>query len=144
MHPGIGGQFDHIAVRVAEIDRAAEAVIDRAAHLDPMRLALLEHAVEHLVVDTQRYVQVEIVLPLELEGLAGRFEKRETRAVTHLKEGVQRLPVAYLERADEGQAEEVLIESARLLRVAAAIGIVVQSFDVAHASLLRVPELQLL
>src|SRR5437016_963964 len=37
---GRGGQFDDIAVRVAEVDRANKAVIDRAANLDPLRHAL--------------------------------------------------------------------------------------------------------
>src|SRR5215208_4248661 len=34
VNAGVGGQLDDVAVRVAEIDRAAEAVVYRAAHLN--------------------------------------------------------------------------------------------------------------
>src|SRR5690242_7996271 len=41
VNAGVSGQLDDVAVRVAEIDRAAEAVVDRAAHLNRAGSALL-------------------------------------------------------------------------------------------------------
>jgi hypothetical protein len=42
---------------------------------------------------------------------------------------MQRLAFADLERADQRQPQEILVKPPRLLRISAAIGIVVQPFD---------------
>src|SRR5712691_1447194 len=121
MRAGAGGQFDDVAVGVAEIDRADKAMIDRAAHLDPFRPALFEHAVEDVVFDAERDVQIEIVLPLEVEGPPRRLEEGEARAVIHLEESVEGVALVDLEGADQAKTEEVLVECAGLLGVPAAI-----------------------
>ena len=46
MFGGLRGQLDHIAVRIAEIDRVDEAVVGDAAGLDAGRLALGEHLLQ--------------------------------------------------------------------------------------------------
>ena len=92
-----------------------------------------------LVLHLQRDVQIVVRLLLELERLVGRLEEREVGAVIEPVEGVQGLRGApglglgELQRRDQGQAQELLVEAARLFRVPAAIGVVVQSFD--HVSL---------
>ena len=88
--PGhLGGQLDHVAVGIAEVDRADELVVGDAAHLAALRLALGEHRVERVGLDLERDVQVEVVLLLELERHVGRLEEGEARAVVELEEGVQ-------------------------------------------------------
>src|SRR5260370_493935 len=42
----LGGEFDHVAVRVTKIDRTDELVIGDAAHLAAFLLAALEHRLE--------------------------------------------------------------------------------------------------
>src|SRR5690349_11333087 len=75
------------------------------------------------------------MLLLELERHVRRLEEGEAGAVVQPVEGVQRLGLAAalglldLERLDERQPEEFLVELARLFRVAAAVGVVVQTFD---------------
>src|SRR5260370_17308760 len=66
MHAGAGGQLDDVSVRVAEIDRPDKAMIDRAAHLFSFRLRFSQHRIEDVVVDGERDVQVERILPLEI------------------------------------------------------------------------------
>src|SRR3954468_10501657 len=100
----VSGQLDDVAVRVAEIDRAAEAVVDRAAHLNRAGTALLQHAFEDVVVDTERDVEVERVLALEVERLARHLEEGEAGAIVHLEEGVQRAPLIDREGADQFEA----------------------------------------
>src|SRR5215469_9149262 len=73
VHAGVGGQLDDVAVRVAKIDRPAEAVVDRSAHFHAAFPPFVEHALEHVVVDGQCYVQVEAVLLLEFERLVRRL-----------------------------------------------------------------------
>src|SRR5215469_18951409 len=51
VHAGVGGQLDDVAVRVAKIDRPAEAVVDRSAHFHAAFPPFVEHALEHVVVD---------------------------------------------------------------------------------------------
>src|SRR5271165_3561691 len=133
MDPGAGGQFDDIAVRIAEIDRADKAVVDRPADLATLALPLLQHAVECIGLDPEGDVQIERVLLFEIEGLTGHLEKREAGAVVHLEEGVQPATLIDLERADQAQTEEILIKDPRLLRVPAAIRVMMQTFD--HVSL---------
>ena len=77
VNASIGGQLDDVAIWVAEIDRPAEAVVDRSAHFHAAVATLFEHALEHVVVDGERYVQVEAVLLLEVERLIRRLEKGE-------------------------------------------------------------------
>src|SRR5262245_7717074 len=43
---GGGGELDHVAVGVAEVNRVNEAVVDDAARVDTLRLALREHLLE--------------------------------------------------------------------------------------------------
>src|SRR5207244_10059684 len=74
-----------------------------------------------------------IVLPLEIERLARHFEEGEAGAVIHLEECVETLAAADFEGADQAQAEKILIEDPRLLGIAAAIRVMVQTLD--HASL---------
>src|SRR5437868_2485919 len=126
---GASGQLDDIAVGVAEIDRADKAVIDRTAHLDALRPPFRQHRLEHVVLDAECDVQVEIVLPLEVERLARHLEESEAGAVIHREKGVQGFSFADLEGADQLQAEEILVEHPRLLGITATIGVVVQAFD---------------
>jgi len=136
----LGGELDHVAVRVAEVDRVDEAVVGDAAHLDARRLALLQHPLQASLVDFQGDVQVVVVLRLELERPVGRLEEGEARAVVHAVEAVQHggapaaLRLADHEGVGERQAEEILVEAPRLLRVAAAIGVVVKALDHAIAT----------
>src|ERR671928_218329 len=92
VNASVGGQLDDVAVRIAEIDRAAEAVVDRAVHLNRAGAALLQHAFEDIVIDAERDVEVERVLALEVERLARHLEEGEAGAIVHLEEGVQRAP----------------------------------------------------
>jgi hypothetical protein len=46
-------------------------MIDRAAHLFSFRLRFSQHRFEDVVVDGERDVQVERILPLEFDGLPG-------------------------------------------------------------------------
>lgn len=69
-----GGQFDHAAVGVAEIDRAHEAVVHGPADLPSLRASLLQHALEGVGCDRERDVQAETVLDLE-----EREEERSAR-----------------------------------------------------------------
>src|ERR1700730_14693073 len=137
MHAGAGGQLDDVSVRVAEIYRPDKAMIDRAAHLFSFRLRFSQHRFEDVVVDGERDVQVERILPLEFERLAGGLKKRQARAVRHLEEGVQGALLVDLERADQRQAEKFLVEHPRLFGVAAAIRAVVQASYVGHVRLQR-------
>src|SRR4051794_9086951 len=104
VNAGIGGQLDDVAVRVAEIDRAAEAVVDRAAHLNRTGAALLQYACEDIVVDAERDVEVERVLSLEVERLARHLEECEAGTIVHLEEGVQCAPLIDREGADQFEA----------------------------------------
>src|SRR5215831_6377277 len=133
MDPGAGGQFDNIAVRITEIDRADKAVIDRSSDLAAFGLSLLQHIVEDIGLDPERDMQIQGVLLFEVEGLAGDLEEGEARPVVHLEKGVKPAPLVDLERADQAKPEEIFIEDPRLLRIAAAICIVMQTLD--HVSL---------
>ena len=110
-------------------------MVGGAAALDPLRAALGQHRLQRLGADLERDVQVEVVLRLELERQVGGLEEGQVRAVVEAVEGVQRarlaagLGAADLDRVDQRQAEEILVEAARLLRVAAAVGVVVQLAD---------------
>src|SRR5215469_12767337 len=126
---GAGSQFDDIAVGIAKIDRTHKTVIDRAAHLPALRSSLLQHAVESVILDAERDVQIKRILVLELERRAGHLEKSEARAVIHLEKGVERAPFVDLESADQGKAEEILVEASGLFRIPAAIGVMMQTFD---------------
>src|SRR6516162_9920237 len=81
VHASVGGQLDDVAIRVTEIDRPAEAVVDRSAHFHGAVATLLEHAVEHVVVNGECYMQVEAVLLLEVERLVRRLKKGEARTI---------------------------------------------------------------
>jgi hypothetical protein len=52
-------------------------VVDRAAHLAALGLALVEHRLELLRLDRERDVQVENALRLELERRVGHIEEGE-------------------------------------------------------------------
>ena len=71
----LGGQLDHIAVGIAEIDRIDEAVIGNAARLFALGLPFLEHSPQILRFDFKRDMKVIVVLVLEFEGHVRRFEK---------------------------------------------------------------------
>jgi hypothetical protein len=51
---GAGGQFDDIAVGIAEIDRPDKTVVDRPANLSTLGLGLLQHRVERLGLQEHR------------------------------------------------------------------------------------------
>src|SRR5262245_60209729 len=133
----LGRQFDDIAVGVAEVDRADELVVGDTAHLAALRLAFGEHLVQRVRLDLERDMQVEIVLVLELERHVGRLEEGEAGTVVELEEGMQHAGTGLaaghggidLEGVDQRQSEEFLVEFPRLLRVAAAIGVVMQTLD---------------
>src|SRR3984893_5335082 len=110
-------------------------MIDGAAHLFSFRLPFSQHRFEDVVVDGERDVQVERILPLEFERLAGGLKKRQERAVRHLEKRVQGAPLVDLERAEQRQAEKFLVEHPRLFGVAAAIRVVVQALNLGHVSL---------
>jgi len=71
------------------------------------------------------------VLLLELEWEVVAFEESQARAVLHLEENVQGIGAASgpgltdFKGVDHGQAQEILIEFARLLSVLATISVVV-------------------
>src|SRR5262249_60154033 len=67
VNAGVGGQLDDVAVRVAEIDRAAEAVVDWSAHLKRAVAALLQHPFEDVIIDAERDMEVERSLAPEVE-----------------------------------------------------------------------------
>ncbi len=131
----LGCQFDDVSVRVAKVNRVDELVIGDAARLDVGPLALVEPARKGIGRDFQRDVQVEVVLVLELKRHVERLEEREARPVVHRIERVQRVGAATalglcnLERVDQRQPEEFLVELPGLFRVATAIGVVMQSLD---------------
>src|SRR5947207_9446245 len=100
---GAGGQFDDIAVGIAEIDRPDKTVVDRAAHLSTLGLGLLQHRFEGLGLDPERDVQIQRVLAFEIEGRAWHLEEGEAGAVIHLEEGVERPTFVYLESTDHPQ-----------------------------------------
>ena len=77
VHAGVGGQLDDVAVRIAEIYRSAEAVVDRSAYFHGAFPPFVEHVLEDVVVDGECYVQVEAVLLLEFERLVRGLEKGE-------------------------------------------------------------------
>src|SRR5262249_59395211 len=108
-HASFGGPLDDVAIRVAEIDRPAEAVVYRSAHFHGAVATLFEHALEHVVVNGECYMQVEAVLLLEVERLVRRLKKGEARTVLHLEERVQRLPALDLQGADQVQPEKCLL-----------------------------------
>src|ERR1700745_2298332 len=136
---GTGGQFDDIAIGIAEIDRPNKTVVDRPANLSTLRLGLLQHRVEGLGLDPEGDVQIQRVLALEVEERAGHLEEGEAGAVIHLEEGMERPTFVYLKSADHAQTEEILVKSPRLFGITATISIVVQPLD--HPAL---PSLQLI
>jgi len=74
VHASVGGQLDDVAIRVAEIDRPAEAVVDRSAHFHGAVATLFEHALEHVVVNGECYMQVEAVLLLGPRRNSDKFK----------------------------------------------------------------------
>src|ERR1700738_3560541 len=113
MDPGGGGQLDDVTIRGAEIDRADKAMIDRPANLSAFGLALLQHIVERVRLDPECYVQIQGILLLEIKGHIGHFEKREAGAVVHLEESMEPAALVDLERADQAEAEEILVKPPR-------------------------------
>ena len=89
----------------------------------------------------QRDVQIEFVLRFEVERHVRRLEERQVRMIVQLVEGMQRLRgttalrLFDLERACEAKAEEIFVELARFLGIAAAVGVVVQFLDHGRFSL---------
>jgi hypothetical protein len=134
-------QLDDVAVGIAEVDRIDHAVVRRPAAFDATSAPLRQHRLQRFGLDLEGDVQVEVVLRLELERQVAGLEEGEVRAVVEAVEGVQRPRLAAglgapdVERVRQRQAEEILVERARLLRVAAAVGVVVELAD--HASLHR-------
>src|SRR5215813_1013061 len=131
---GAGGQFDDIAVGIAEIDGPDKAVVDRPAHLSTLGLGLIQHRVEGLGLDAERDMQIQRVLALEVEGRTGHFEEGEAGAFVHREEGMERPAFIYLEGADHPDTEDILVKSPCLLGITAAISIMVQPLD--HPTLL--------
>ena len=106
-----------------------------AAALDPGRLPFGQHGLQDLGRHLQRDVQIEVMLGLELERHVGRLKERQERAIVHSKERMQDFGLAATfglvdrQSAAERKPEEVLVERPRFLRIATAIGVVVQAFD---------------
>src|SRR5688572_26145256 len=74
-------ELDHVAIGIAEVDRVNRAVIGDAASLDALRFALFEHRHEHVGIDLEGDVKIEVVLVLERERHARCLEEREMRAI---------------------------------------------------------------
>src|SRR3954471_2846186 len=80
-------------------------------------------------------MQVEVVLLMEFEWHIRNFEEREVGAIAEPVERMQRMGLASalglldLQRAAQRQPEKVFVEAPRLLRVAAAVSVVMQAFD---------------
>src|ERR1700759_2620166 len=129
MHAGAGRQFDDIAVRVAEIDRPDKTMINRSAHLVPFVFGFLQHVVKDIGFAAEGDVKIERVLSLEVEWPIRDFEKSQTGTVIHFEKSMQRTALADLERADTPKPEKILVKAPGLLRIAAAIGVVVQAFN---------------
>jgi hypothetical protein len=104
-------------------------MIDRPAHLAALGLRLLEHAVENIGFDAEGDVQIKRILALELEWRAGDLEKREARAVIHLKKRMKRAAFVDLERTNQSQPEKILVKRPGLFRIPTAIGVMMQAFD---------------
>ncbi len=142
----LGGQLDHVAVRIAKIDRADELVLGDTARLDAARFPFRQHVAQHRCIDLERDMEIEVVLRLELERHVRGFEKGEERAVVETIERVQRGGLATalrfpdLERARERQPQEILIELPRLSRVAATICVVMQTLDHLRAPVFAPPK----
>src|SRR5215470_4956600 len=83
--PGAGGQFDDIPVGIAEINQAHKAMVNRPAHLPALGLRPLQHGLESVVFDAERDMEVERILPLELERRTRHLKKREARSIVHLE-----------------------------------------------------------
>src|SRR5437016_10784534 len=90
MRPCAGSQFNDITIRIAEVDRANKAMVDRPTHRSSFCLRLLQHALKGLRLDPERYVQIQRVLLLEIERQARHLKEGEARAVIHLEEGMKR------------------------------------------------------
>src|SRR5262249_15253852 len=122
-----GGELDDVAVRIAQVNRVDEAVIDDAAYLAAGCLRLIPHLAQHRLFDFERDVQIEVVLTFELERHVGRFEEREERTIVQAIERVEHvrhspgLRLLDLERVGEREPQEALVELPRLLGAAAAI-----------------------
>src|SRR5262249_44838323 len=127
MGAGAGGQFDHIAIGIAKIDRANKAVIDRATNLSPFRFSFLQHALEGVVLNPQRNVQIQCVLIFEIEGRSRHLEKSKAGTVVHLKEGMERTAVIDFKGTDQTKTKEILVKGPRLLRIPTTIGVMVQT-----------------
>ena len=104
----------------------------------PASSPLAIHVLEIVVGNFERDVQIEIVLLLERESFPsspGASKKARHEPSFICIEGMQHAvsrPVfvcADLEALHQRQAEEVLVELPRLLGIAAAIGVVMQSLD---------------
>src|SRR5262249_14753060 len=135
------GQLDDVAVRIAEVDRVDEAMVGEAARVDAGALAPVVHLAQRMRADLERDVEVVVVLLLDVERPVGRLEEGEAGAVVEGVEGVEHvrraaaLGLGDLEGLDQRQAEELLVEAARLLGVAAAVGGVVQLADHGYSAL---------
>ena len=144
-------QLEADAVRIEEVDRLDDLVVGDAEHLDARRLEprLRRRAARRSRVDAQG----DVVDPRGRvrrglgSDVVAEVEEREVRAVGHAKEDVHVRAVLAGARHDVGadhvherQPEHVLVEGARLLAVAAAVGVMVQAADrhegsaVAHRS----------
>src|SRR3954462_2195989 len=67
----LGGELDHIAVRVPKIDRVDEPVMGDAAGLDTGILAFRQHAVQRRPIHLERYMKIEVMLFMKRKGHAG-------------------------------------------------------------------------
>ena len=92
-------------------------MIDRSAHLDPLRPGLVQHPIEYVGFDAERDVKIKRVLPLEVERFSGNLEKCKTGRIVHLEKTVQATSLVNLEGTDEPKAEEILVEAPCFLRV---------------------------
>jgi hypothetical protein len=140
--PGAGGRHGELeadAVRIEEVDRFDDVVVGDAEDLDARRLEPRLRRGQRLarldaqgdVVDPGRRVRRRLG-----DGVVAEVEEGQVRAVGHAEEDVHVGAVLAGARHDVGtdhvdqrQAEQVLVEGARLLAVAAAPGEVVQAVD---------------
>jgi hypothetical protein len=141
---GVDGELEPVPVGVEEVDRLADAVVDRPQHVDAVRLDARLGAQQGLLV---RHAQREVLNPQRRVRVAphvgrlGQLEERDVAAVVHAEEDVHvGMRLAGARHAVLGHGHGVLepehagVEVGGLFRVPAAVRDVVQLLDV-HADL---------
>ena len=128
-------QFNHVAAGIAEVDGVDEVVVCNAPDFHPCGFALRLHGEHMVVVHLEGDMQIVVMPVVEVVGTVGHLEERQIAAILHLEEGMQGvhgaagLSLLDLEDTSEAHAEKILVEPPRFLRVAAAIGVMVQALD---------------